>query len=72
MAHEVSMSVPKDQVVRSDVEFTIKKNGSKLGHLHISKGNIEWWPAGNKRNKYRMSWATFAEVFEEHGRRIQE
>ena len=70
--HYVQMSQPSDQVIRSDIKFSIKKDGQKLGELHISKGNVEWWPKGNKKNKLRLSWTKFAELFEAEGRRIHE
>ena len=70
--HKVEMSQPKDQVVRADIKFSIKVNDEKLGELHISQGNIEWWPKGNKVNKRRLSWTKFAVLFEEHGRRIHQ
>ena len=71
-SHDVVMSQPSDHVVRSDIKFRIKVNGEKLGELHISKGNIEWWPKGNKKNKLRLSWSKFAEIFEEKGREVRE
>jgi hypothetical protein len=70
--HKIVMSQPTDQVVRSDVKFRIQVNGEKLGELHISQGNLEWWPKGNKKNKKRMSWTKFAKVFEEEGRTVRE
>lgn len=50
--------------LRKDVTFEVRKDDSKLGTLLISKGNIEWVPAGNFVNKPRMSWAKFAELME--------
>lgn len=70
--HHVSMTQPKEQLVHADVRFTIQKDGEKLGELHISKGNVEWWPKGNKRNKLRLSWTKFAEIFEESGKPIRQ
>jgi len=70
--HNVVMSQPRDQVIRADIKFTIKVNREKLGELHVSKGNIEWWPKGNRKNKLRLSWTKFAEIFEERGRPIHE
>jgi len=70
--HDVVMSQPKDQLIRADIKFSIKVNGEKLGELHISKGNVEWWPKGNKKNKCRLTWTRFAELFEDKGRRIHE
>jgi len=70
--HEISMYQPPEDVIRSDVKFSIRRDGSKLGELHISKGNVEWWPKGNKKKKKRLTWLQFAALFEEHGREIQQ
>ena len=70
--HKVVMSQPTDHVVRSDVKFRIQVNGEKLGELHISQGNLEWWPKGNKKKKSRMSWSKFARVFIEEGKTVSE
>lgn len=37
----------------------------------MSKGNIEWLPAGNHVNKYRLNWAKFAELMEENGKNVR-
>jgi transposase InsO family protein len=37
----------------------------------FSKGNVEWVPAGNSRNKKRIGWAKFAELMAEHGRDVK-
>lgn len=68
MAHEVMMGLQSSFVLRKDVTFEVKKDDSKLGVLLISKGNIEWIPAGNSVNKHRMSWAKFADLMETEGR----
>lgn len=70
--HKVVMIQPPDHVVRSDVKFRIQVDGQKLGELHISKGNLEWWPKGNKKKKIRMSWSKFAKIFVEEGRTVHE
>jgi hypothetical protein len=49
------------------VEFDIRSDGSKLGSLLISKGNIEWVPASNSVKKRRLSWERFAELMESEG-----
>lgn len=37
----------------------------------MSKGNIEWVPAGNYVNKKRLSWTKFAALMEAHGRDVK-
>ncbi|GAB2908356.1 hypothetical protein [Rheinheimera gaetbuli] len=71
MAHEVSINLHTKLVQHKDIEIEVKKDNSRLGNLLISKGNIEWLPAGNSVNKYRLSWAKFAEFMEEHGKNIR-
>ncbi|GAB1233460.1 hypothetical protein UT4_19270 [Ferrigenium sp. UT4] len=65
--HDVSFEIPQKFVLAKDVTFEIKSNGSKLGKLLISKGNIEWIPASNSVNKHRLSWERFAQLLETEG-----
>lgn len=65
--HEVSIDLQSNFVLRKDVTFTIKKDEAKLGTLLISKGNIEWVPAGNSVNKHRLTWSRFAALMESEG-----
>lgn len=65
--HDVSFEIPQKFVLSKDVKFEIKTNGSKLGELLISKGNIEWVPASNSVNKHRLSWEKFAKLMESEG-----
>lgn len=64
--HEVKISQPVLEIQNADVEFSIRRDGEKLGTLKISKGNIEWVPY---RNTYgvTMDWADFAEMMETQG-----
>lgn len=65
--HEVSFEIPQKFVLAKDVVFDIRSDGSKLGSLLISKGNIEWVPASNSVKKRRLSWERFAELMESEG-----
>lgn len=67
MAHEVNLTIDTTFVLSKDVKVEIKSEGAKLGTLLISKGNAEWVPAGNSRNKYRLSWKKFAALMEAEG-----
>ena len=66
--HDVAFSIPEKFVLSKDVEFDVRSDGQKLGRLLISKGNIEWVPANNIVNKYRLSWEAFAKLIEGTGR----
>ena len=71
MAHEVTMDISTKFVLHKDVEIEVKKDGRKLGTVLVSKGNIEWLPAGNSVNKKRLSWSKFAEIMAEQGRDVR-
>ncbi len=71
MAHEVRARIDTKVVAHKDLEITVKSNGSKLGTLLISKGNIEWRPSGNSVNKKRLSWNRFADLIEKHGKTVK-
>ena len=71
MAHEVTLDISTKFVLHKDVTIEVKKDGRKLGTALISKGNIEWVPAGNSVNKKRLSWAKFAELMVAEGKDIK-
>ena len=71
MAHEVRARIDTKVVAHKDLEIVVKSNGSKLGTLLISKGNIEWRPKGNYVNKKRLSWHRFADLIEARGKTVK-
>ncbi|MFC3207383.1 hypothetical protein [Aquamicrobium soli] len=75
MAHEIHLETNVNQVVNKDVTITVKTGTkaklNKLGSLLISKGNIEWIPAKNSANKYRMSWADLGKLIAENGKQVK-
>lgn len=71
MAHEVSVDITTKFLLHKNMVVEVKKDGSKLGSALISKGNIEWVPAGNSVNKYRLSWAKFAQLMESEGKPVR-
>lgn len=64
------MKQPQEVILGKDVQFIIKRDGYKLGELHVSKGNLEWVPAGSKIKTYRLRWAQVATLFEDNGRLV--
>lgn len=71
MAHEVTLDIATKFVLHKDVKVDVRADDEKLGTLLISKGNIEWVPAGNSVNKKRLSWRKFAELMEELGKDVK-
>jgi hypothetical protein len=70
-SHEVLLNLHTKVISHKDVELEVRSDGSKLGTLLISKGNIEWLPANNSVNKYRMSWEAFSDVMIQCGRNVK-
>lgn len=71
MAHEVTLDIATKFVLHKDVKIEVRTNDGKLGTLLVSKGNVEWLPAGNFINKKRLSWAKFAELMEAQGKPVK-
>jgi hypothetical protein len=66
MAHRIFMFEPKHEVTNTDVAFSVKKNGKKIGELRVSKGSLEWY-TGNGRTAYSISWDLFDEIMKKGG-----
>ncbi len=71
MAHEVTLDIATKFVLHKDVKIEVKNGDGKLGTVLVSKGNIEWLPAGNHVNKKRLAWAKFAELMEAEGKAVK-
>jgi hypothetical protein len=65
--HEVKFTVPERPLGKADVEFSIKRDGESLGRLKVSNGTIVWVPK-NKTYGFKLGWARFDEMMQEHGR----
>jgi hypothetical protein len=65
MAHEIEMKIPTTKtVMHADVVFEVRKDGEKLGELHVSKGSIDWYHR-NAVKPTRLRWERFDRVMEE-------
>jgi hypothetical protein len=68
MKHDVTFTLPERGLGKADVEFRIKRDGSKLGTLKVSKGSVVWVPKDYSYG-YKMGWADFADLMEQHGKK---
>lgn len=66
--HDVTLDLHTKVVANRDIEVKVRSDGTKLGTLLGSKGNIEWLPANNSVNKHRLSWEKFAQLMQESGK----
>jgi len=69
MAHEVKMTISAIQIGNVDIEFDVYSGGQKTGTLKISKGTLDWVPAGNSVNALKVTWEDFANLMKVHGSR---
>ena len=68
MAYGVRFRAPERKLGKADLVFKVSKDDQMLGRLKVSKGGVEWLVSSGKR-AYKMRWAKFAELMEEHGKR---
>ena len=64
--HEVKFNVPSRPLGNADVRFSVTRNRTKFGELHISKGAVVW-VGKDKTYGRRLGWQALAEAFEERG-----
>lgn len=65
-AHEVDITLPKRELGRADAVFDVKADGNTLGALHVSRGAVVWFPAGNTYG-YKVNWTKFSDLMEASG-----
>jgi len=68
MKHQVDVTFHKRIIEKKDLEVRVKSDVGKIGTLLISKGNIEWLPRGNSKNKRGLKWEDFAELMKREGK----
>lgn len=61
--HRFEVQQPAKQVLNADLSVTVYSDGMALGELLISRGSIEWRPAGRQKTS-RWTWEQFAQLME--------
>lgn len=61
--HKIEVSQPPKVVLNTDVRFSIYSDEALLGELKISKGTIDWRPAGRQK-AVKRTWEWFAKMME--------
>jgi hypothetical protein len=70
MAHDVQFSIPPRDLGRADISFRVKRNGSVLGTLDISKGSVVWFPKDASYG-HKVGWGDLDALMREHGARAE-
>lgn len=68
MAHKVTFSLPERELGHADIEFLVRREGSVIGKLLVSKGAIVWRKKWKSKRGKKLGWARFHELMQEHGR----
>jgi hypothetical protein len=53
----------------NSLEIEVRRGDDLLGALFLGSGSVQWWPRGNKANKFEKSWTGFAALLDEVIRR---
>jgi len=67
MAHDIEVTYPAQKVKNKDIVFTVRQNGTLMGRVKISKGNIDWFKPNAQTRTGRASWAQFKAWMEDEG-----
>lgn len=66
--HDIHVQIPKHEVINTDLVVSVRGDGDLLGKVAISRGSIDWTPARNSVNYYRLSLERFDEIMRDYGR----
>lgn len=53
----------------NSLEIEVRRGDDLLGTLFLGSGSVQWWPRGNKANKFQKSWKGFAALLDDAIRR---
>jgi len=59
--HDIELTIPSKPLMNVDATLVVRSDGKKLGELHISKGTVDWKPAGKKTAAY-ITWEDFSNM----------
>lgn len=62
---DVTLSIPKRSLGKTDFEFIVNPNGEIVGRLKLSNGTVVWVPK-NAQYGYNLGWIKFDERMQEH------
>ena len=68
--HDVKLKLNAELPIGNvDLEIPVRVDGALRGRLQISTGTVDWRPRSS-RKALRLTWSQFADLIEEHGRRV--
>jgi len=67
MTHHVILKMPERDLGNADVAFRVRRDGTALGTLKVSKGAVVWVPRDCTYGK-KLTWSEFDSLMMERGR----
>jgi hypothetical protein len=64
--HRIEIHQPPKEVLHSNVSLIVYSDNAALGELKVSKGTIDWRPAGHTKS-VQWTWERFAKVMSQKG-----
>jgi hypothetical protein len=49
---------------QNSLEIEVRRGADLLATLFLGSGSVQWWPRGNKANKFQKSWQGFADLLD--------
>ena len=68
--HRVTFTTPALELGKADIELKVRKDGSVVGTMKISKGNLVWVPHDEQKG-YKINWTEFDEYMQTHARKVK-
>lgn len=66
--HEVGLRVEQEiPILNKNVVFPVDVDKKAFGRLRVSKGGVDWMPAGNSKKHHHLTWERAAELIKQHG-----
>ena len=68
--HHIEISLPTKPIKNVDTAIVVKSGRRKLGEMRISRGSLDWFPAGAQKAR-RVSWEDLARLLENPSRSLR-
>ena len=49
---------------QNSLEIEVRRGADLLGTLFLGSGSVQWWPRGNKANRFQKTWKGFAALLD--------
>ncbi len=68
--HHIEISLPTKPLKNVDTTIAVWSDGDKLGEMRISRGSLDWIPAG-AQNPRRITWENLAYLLNDPNRALR-